>query len=455
MTVLAEPMQLPAALRDIVDGLADKDRQRLTDALERLHHVNALLWQAEDRVRAPGAPPQRIADAKREIDQLNAERNTWAERADEVLGTLTAGDQTVPMHTETLASALDRLSVLLLRIQHTGNAASNADLARRMPALHQQLGDLNAAIDTLVHDVTAGRRRLPVPARYKLYGTSHPSSAPVRPHPSITRVVAFGGLSECGKSTSAQFLADACSAQRLKIGYMLRQAAHRQGLYVFEVRGPPHRLTFLVSHQFHRLSVQTAVPAERPGESVLGLCAGQSLRRDDEEVVPRVVGDPIVVLELGEDGLEFLLGGRIELEQVNVLLQVGGQRHLGSHHDERLSADSALERFTQVPQRPDDFGLVAQEVVQVQEDEHGGALVCAYGLQRVPGVDGVRQEPAGLIAQSASDPPGVQRPAVADQSAVLLETPLDLLQQPGLLVGAHMEQGVAGVDEDLCGAHQR
>ncbi|MFD6626129.1 nucleoside/nucleotide kinase family protein, partial [Streptomyces diastaticus] len=36
--------------------------------------------------------------------------------------------------------------------------------------------------------------------------------------------------SECGKSTSAEFIQHTCDAQRLKIGFLLRQAAHREGL---------------------------------------------------------------------------------------------------------------------------------------------------------------------------------------------------------------------------------
>lgn len=46
----------------------------------------------------------------------------------------------------------------------------------------------------------------------------------------MARVIAFGGLSECGKSTSAEFVQRVCGAQRFKIGYLLRQAAGRHGL---------------------------------------------------------------------------------------------------------------------------------------------------------------------------------------------------------------------------------
>ncbi|WP_308129698.1 DUF4254 domain-containing protein [Kitasatospora aureofaciens] len=226
------PLVLPPSLTEAVQALPDKDRHRLTKALESLHTVNSRLWEAEDRVRAAGVDPAAVADAKRAIDQLNAERNQLAERADEVLTTLaTAGSGEVPVHTETIAGSLDRLSVLTLRVFHTERAAERDDLmARRVPMLHHQRDELAAAIDVLTVEVTSGRRRLPGAARHKLYGRDQGAPISVRPARGIDRVVAFGGLSECGKSTSAQYLVDFHGAQRLKIGYLLQQGALRHGL---------------------------------------------------------------------------------------------------------------------------------------------------------------------------------------------------------------------------------
>ncbi len=226
------PLLLPPGFARAAAGLPEKELRRLDDVLSRLHAVNSRLWQAEDRVRAAGLSADRVADFKREIDQLNAERNTLAERADEVLGAL-AGTVSAeaPLHTETLASVLDRLSVLTLRIWHSELASDREDLAkRRVPALHRQRDELHAALDALTADVIAGARRLPAPARYKLYGADDVVTSETVPSPRLTRVLAFGGLSECGKSTSAEFVSRACGAQRFKIGYLLRQSAARHGL---------------------------------------------------------------------------------------------------------------------------------------------------------------------------------------------------------------------------------
>lgn len=226
------PLILPPGFSRAAVSLPEKDLHRLDAAITRLHSVNAHLWNTEDRVRATSLPADRVADFKREIDQLNAERNALAERADEVLGPLAgAARADAPLHTETLASVLDRLSVLTLRIWHSERASDRDDLAkRRVPALHRQRDELFTALDSLTADVLAGTRRLPLPARYKLYGVDETAAAEITPSPRLIRVLAFGGLSECGKSTSAEFVRRTCGAQRFKIGYLLRQAAARNGL---------------------------------------------------------------------------------------------------------------------------------------------------------------------------------------------------------------------------------
>ncbi|MFH8684180.1 DUF4254 domain-containing protein [Streptomyces lydicus] len=232
MTQNSPPLVLPPGLSRATATLSEKDWRRLDDAVTRLHTVNANLWNAEDRVRDARLTAVQVADCKREIDQLNAERNALAERADEVLGTLAdEGRADAPLHTETLASVVDRLSVLTLRIWHNERISARDELARRrVPALLQQREEMSAALDTLVADVICGRKRLPAPARYKLYGCDDFEVPDIKPSRHLGRVIAFGGLSECGKSTSAEFVRQTCGAQRLKIGFLLRQAAHRQGL---------------------------------------------------------------------------------------------------------------------------------------------------------------------------------------------------------------------------------
>ncbi|WP_327373035.1 DUF4254 domain-containing protein [Streptomyces sp. NBC_01216] len=238
MTTHVPSLALPPGLMLAAAALPPKDQQRLDDTLTRLHATNSHLWLAEDRVRG-GLSESQVADCKREIDQLNAERNNLAERADEVLAAL-AGPPLLGAvrHTETLSSALDRLSVLTLRIWHSEEAATfDSAVAQRIPLLHKQRAALSDALDSLAADVAAGTRLLPTPARFKLYGGNAQTDETVTPSRHLQRVIAFGGLSESGKSTGADYVRQLAGAQRFKIGYLLRQAAHHHGL------ADPYRLS--------------------------------------------------------------------------------------------------------------------------------------------------------------------------------------------------------------------
>src|SRR3954468_3235818 len=91
-------------------------------ACEQLSY-NFRLWHEEDKARSPTASDTEIAQVKRAIDKLNQQRNDWIEKLDdfftEELGRrgVAAADQ-APQNTETLGSAIDRLSILALRIYH-------------------------------------------------------------------------------------------------------------------------------------------------------------------------------------------------------------------------------------------------------------------------------------------------------------------------------------------------
>ncbi|MFE0267880.1 DUF4254 domain-containing protein [Nocardiopsis alba] len=240
MSIHPPPLECPPLLLTALEAQASvKDQGRVKAALEALHTANVHLWDAEDRVREPGAPSGVVADCKREIDQLNAARNRSIEQADEVLGSL--ADQAMreaPVHTETLGSVLDRLSILILRRFHTRRIAADDMLAsKRLPELELQEQQLREAIDALISEVMDGSRRLPSAPRLKLYGRSDSSSVDIRVSPRVKQVIAFGGLSESGKSSGAIYLKEHAGAVRLKMGYLLREGARLHGL------SDPYRLS--------------------------------------------------------------------------------------------------------------------------------------------------------------------------------------------------------------------
>lgn len=227
------PLPLNEPLAALLALLPTKERTRFDEAVSGLHHTNHRLWRAEDGVRVEASDPARVADGKRVIDQLNMDRVRYAERLDEVIAAEcpVAPAVTAPMHTEPFSSAVDRLSVTVLRLHHTRLAADeDPGVQPRVARVQAQIHDLHEALGSLSEDVVAGRRRLPDGARFKLYGTAVRVDTHPAPNHNLPPVIALGGLSECGKSTSGVFLSRDEGAVRFKIGFLLTQAAARQGL---------------------------------------------------------------------------------------------------------------------------------------------------------------------------------------------------------------------------------
>src|ERR1051325_3218314 len=87
------------------------------------HKYNYLLWHEEDIARSPDVGDTRIAAVKRAIDRFNQQRNDATERIDDFLKRELHERQVVLQpdarwNTETPGSAIDRLSILALRIYH-------------------------------------------------------------------------------------------------------------------------------------------------------------------------------------------------------------------------------------------------------------------------------------------------------------------------------------------------
>jgi len=146
------------------------------------HACNFRLWHEEDIARSREASDTQIAQVKRNIDQFNQERNDLIERIDEkLLEELTAQGVTAPpdapRNTETPGSAIDRLSILSLRIFHLEEELARDDalpehrekVASRLAICRQQQADLAQALAALVADIAAGRKQLRLYRQLKMY----------------------------------------------------------------------------------------------------------------------------------------------------------------------------------------------------------------------------------------------------------------------------------------------
>jgi Protein of unknown function (DUF4254) len=135
---------------------------------------NQAQWELENVTRDPSATDADVAGAKRAIDRLNLQRHGLVEDIDAILEAAMTQSVSAPLATESPGMALDRLSVLAIRIAHTeavalSDAADAAGYAARLPVLERQLSALSSAIEVLLRDVQAGVRRFVVYEHLKLY----------------------------------------------------------------------------------------------------------------------------------------------------------------------------------------------------------------------------------------------------------------------------------------------
>ena len=155
----------------------DPDRRRpegLLGQLSDLHETNITQWSFEDRVRSLGGDDAMVADAKREIDGLNARRHHLVEAIDAAIDEAIPQSATATPSTESPAMVFDRLSVLVIRIDHTERAAvanrSDGDsYVTRLPVLHGQLATLEEALTALLEEIRAGTKRFMPYQSLKLY----------------------------------------------------------------------------------------------------------------------------------------------------------------------------------------------------------------------------------------------------------------------------------------------
>ena len=151
-------------------------------AVCRQHQQNYRLWHQEDIARSPDVSDAELARVKRNIDKLNQQRNDLIEQLDElIVGELAAGGAEprgdAPLNTETPGSAIDRLSILALRIYHmqeqvdrdNAGREHRAKAAAKLEVLHAQHTDLSASLAELLDDVFSGRKRLKIYRQFKMY----------------------------------------------------------------------------------------------------------------------------------------------------------------------------------------------------------------------------------------------------------------------------------------------
>ena len=145
------------------------------------HLANFRIWHREDAARRRDVGDDVIAACKRDIDALNQERNDLIEQVDAclvgLLESLLPAVAEDRCNTETVGMALDRLSILSLKIYHMQEQADREDVdddhrtrARaKVATLAEQHAALQRGVMDLIADYAAGRKRPTVYFQFKMY----------------------------------------------------------------------------------------------------------------------------------------------------------------------------------------------------------------------------------------------------------------------------------------------
>ena len=142
--------------------------------------IDTVQWHLEDLVRDPQIEPVAGLALKRKIDVSNQQRTDIVEFIDSWLLDFYRSVQTLPdatFNTESPAWAIDRLSILALKVFHMKAEASReeADASHRnsceqkCQVLLTQQTDLMAAIDQLLQDIASGKKYMKVYKQMKMY----------------------------------------------------------------------------------------------------------------------------------------------------------------------------------------------------------------------------------------------------------------------------------------------
>ncbi|TXN37610.1 DUF4254 domain-containing protein [Flagellimonas hymeniacidonis] len=155
-------------------------KDKIEHLLYRKNWIDTVQWHYEDIIRDPSINPEDALDLKRKIDASNQDRTDLVEYIDSYFlnkyqSVEVRGDATI--NTESPAWAIDRLSILALKIYHMQEEANRTDASpehlkkcnEKLQVLLEQRKDLSTAIDQLLADIESGNKYMKVYKQMKMY----------------------------------------------------------------------------------------------------------------------------------------------------------------------------------------------------------------------------------------------------------------------------------------------
>ena len=164
------------------------DRDSIENRLYLKCWIDTVQWHYEDLIRDPHINAEEGMSLKRRIDHSNQDRTDLVEQIDSYFrqqysDVRPAEDATI--NTESPAWAVDRLSILALKIYHMQEQTERTDASAehikkckaKLAVLLEQQQDLNTAIDQLLDDIKSGHKYMKVYRQMKMY--NDPTTNPI------------------------------------------------------------------------------------------------------------------------------------------------------------------------------------------------------------------------------------------------------------------------------------
>lgn len=164
------------------------DRESVNNRLYLKCWIDTVQWHLEDIIRDPHIDPVEALALKRRIDRSNQDRTDLVEQIDSYFRQKYSEVNILPdarINTESPAWAIDRLSILALKIYHMKEQAERGDASdehrekcqNKLDVLLEQQVDLSMAIDQLLEDIETGHKYMKVYRQMKMY--NDPSTNPI------------------------------------------------------------------------------------------------------------------------------------------------------------------------------------------------------------------------------------------------------------------------------------
>lgn len=142
--------------------------------------IDVVQWHLEDIIRDPQINPVDALALKRRIDKSNQDRTDLVERIDTYFWNMfhnVPAQANAKINTESPAWAVDRLSILHIKIYHMQEQVDRTDVsaeqhekcAQKLAVLLEQLDDMTSSITQLLEDYASGERVMKVYRQMKMY----------------------------------------------------------------------------------------------------------------------------------------------------------------------------------------------------------------------------------------------------------------------------------------------